>query len=172
VRVQPGIDRERAKASPDHVDTPAWALTEFLSEGTAWASIDHYGAMAAAANASPPPPMAGDALPWRPKPARSRPVVDNELIDLNRETADATLSNRNLRCRNCGECDDAGRDADHGRDRRVVSRMHRHDERRGRTNDWSRLLDLSTCLYAARRFTPVRDLGGRQHRDDRESPSP
>jgi len=59
--------------------------------------------MAAAANAPAGSPVAGEALPWRPKPAPSRPVEDIELIDIYRQTADATLSNRNLPCRNCGE---------------------------------------------------------------------
>lgn len=48
-------------------------------------------------------PAAANALSWRPKPAPSRLVADNELIDLYRETAEAMLSNRSLRCRNCSE---------------------------------------------------------------------
>lgn len=84
----PDFDRERAKASPDRVDALVWAFTELLVEGTAAAWIEHYGAMAAAANASPP--LAGDALPWRPKPTPSRPVEQNELIDIYNSTADAT----------------------------------------------------------------------------------
>jgi hypothetical protein len=73
-----------------------------MVEGTAQAWIDHYGAMAAAANAPAPLPVAGDALPWRTKPVPSRPVEDSELIDLYRETTGATLSSRILRCRDCG----------------------------------------------------------------------
>ncbi|HEX3665926.1 MAG TPA: hypothetical protein VHU23_11905 [Rhizomicrobium sp.] len=98
----PDLDRERAKSSPDRVDALVWALTELMVEGTAQAWIDHYGAMAAAANAPSPSPVAGDALPWRPKPAPSRPVVDNELVDLYREAFEAARGERNLRCRTAG----------------------------------------------------------------------
>jgi hypothetical protein len=59
--------------------------------------------MAAAANAPSPPPVADDALSWRPRPAPSRPVVDNDLIDIYRETFNATRTSRGLRCRDCGE---------------------------------------------------------------------
>lgn len=99
----PDFDRDRAKASPDRADALVWAFTEPMVEGTAQAWIDHYGAMAAAANAPSPSPVAGDSLPWHPKPAPSRPTADNELIDIYNETANATLSNRDRRCRNCGE---------------------------------------------------------------------
>jgi hypothetical protein len=58
--------------------------------------------MAGAANASAPP-LAGDALPWRPKPTPSRPVVDNEPVDLYRETFEAARSNGSLRCRGWGQ---------------------------------------------------------------------
>ncbi|HEY1749584.1 MAG TPA: terminase family protein [Xanthobacteraceae bacterium] len=99
----PDLDRDRAKSSPDRVDALVWAFTELMVEGTAQAWIDHYGAMAAAANVPAASPVAGDALPWRPKPAPSRPVVDNELVDLYRETFESARANRNLRCRDCGK---------------------------------------------------------------------
>ncbi|HTT82812.1 MAG TPA: hypothetical protein VMF67_04980 [Rhizomicrobium sp.] len=99
----PDFDRERAKSSPDCVDALGWAFIELMVEGTAAAWIAHYGAMAAAANGPSPSPVAGDALPWRPKPAPSRPVEDNELIDIYREGIDAARPDRNLRCRNCGK---------------------------------------------------------------------
>jgi hypothetical protein len=38
-----------------------------------------------------------------PKPAPSRPVADNELIDIYRETLEAARSNSSLRCRDCGQ---------------------------------------------------------------------
>jgi hypothetical protein len=59
----PDLDRDRAKSSPDRVEALVWAFTELIVEGTAAAWIEHYGAMAAAANAT--------SLPlWRATPCR------------------------------------------------------------------------------------------------------
>jgi predicted phage terminase large subunit-like protein len=101
----PDFDRERAKSSPDRVDALVWAFTELMVEGMAQAWIDHYGALASAAHGPVSPPDPSDPLPWRPNRPPSRPVVDNELIDIYRTTYDATVNGvgTGLRCFFCGE---------------------------------------------------------------------
>jgi predicted phage terminase large subunit-like protein len=99
----PDLDRERSKSSPDRVDALVWAFTELMVEGTAQAWIDHYGAMAAAANAPSPLPVAGDALPWRSK-LPSPLSAGNELTNLYNETLEATMRGTlNRNCKKCGK---------------------------------------------------------------------
>lgn len=90
----PDLDRERGRTSPDRIDALVSAFTELMVEGTAQAWIDHYGAMAAAANAPTPSPVGGDALPWRRRPPPSRPSAGNELAALYHETFEATTRAR------------------------------------------------------------------------------